>query len=335
MQRTKFIHFFLLVLIAGFLTGPKVLQALQKLTAEPSPSTQELRGQTNEPERPKISHQDQLAFQDLQLKAKSVFVWDISTHRKLFGYQEYEALPLASLTKVMTALIANESIPKDALISITREDLSLEGDSGLFMGERWSVKGLTDMLLVSSSNDAAGALARSSGITLIPNGNPTITGDRLYKMAFIDKMNSRSLEIGLINTRFKNESGLDETDGTAGAEGSARDMAILFEYLHRKHPGIIEPTASPSMTVVSESGISHMIQNTNVTANRIVGLIASKTGYTDLAGGNLVVLVDIGINHPIVIAVLGSTQEERFLDIEKLIIAATRSIAGDGERVNE
>ena len=70
----------------------------------------------------------------------------------------------------------------------------------------------------------------------------------------------------------------------------------------------------------------HHVINTNDLVDQIPGMIGSKTGYTDLAGGNLVLLVDIGIDHPIAIAVLGSTRDERFSDVKKLIDATTNSI---------
>ena len=71
----------------------------------------------------------------------------------------------------------------------------------------------------------------------------------------------------------------------------------------------------------SESGGAHAVLNTNRETGELPLLIASKTGYTDLAGGNLVIAFDAGFNRPIIIAVLGSTAEERFTDVEKLVWA--------------
>ncbi len=69
-----------------------------------------------------------------------------------------------------------------------------------------------------------------------------------------------------------------------------------------------------------------MVKNTNEVVQNIDGLIASKTGYTDLSGGNLVVAFDAGLNHPIIVTVLGSSQEGRFSDTLKLINEARNAI---------
>ena len=100
-------------------------------------------------------------------------------------------------------------------------------------------------------------------------------------------------------------------------------MAMLFEYVFRKHSEIFTPTTYATLDIRSENNTVHHVTNTNQGVEHISGIIGSKTGYTDLAGGNLVVVVDIGINHPVAIAVLGSTREDRFSDVKQLIAATT------------
>jgi D-alanyl-D-alanine carboxypeptidase len=67
-------------------------------------------------------------------------------------------------------------------------------------------------------------------------------------------------------------------------------------------------------------------ENTNVVIDKIPNLIASKTGYTDLAGGNLVIAFDAGLNHPIIISVLGSTEKGRFSDVLQLVQATLKQL---------
>ncbi len=88
---------------------------------------------------------------------------------------------------------------------------------------------------------------------------------------------------------------------------------MLTAYLLRTKPELLAKTKD---LVVSTDSLnaSHIAENTNALVGMIPGLIASKTGYTDLAGGNLVIAFDAGIGHPAVVVVLGSTKDERFSD---------------------
>ena len=65
------------------------------------------------------------------------------------------------------------------------------------------------------------------------------------------------------------------------------------------------------VTIRSTTGTVHTLANTNPDTTQIPGLLMSKTGYTDLAGGNLVIIFDAGIDHPVAIVVLGSTRDDR------------------------
>lgn len=263
-------------------------------------------------------------FADLSLTAHSAFVWDIHAHRRLYGKNEYVRMPLASVTKMMTALTAKESVPSDAVITISANDLQSEGDSGLRVGELWKASDLLALALISSSNDAASAVAEAGGAFIIAETGKGTNS----KEAFISKMNEKARSIGLLDSVFRNETGLDLSLETTGGEGTARDMAMLYEYIWRKHPEIFRVTAQPGMTITSESGFIHQAENTNDAVARIPGIIGSKTGYTDLAGGNLVIITDIGIDRPVVIAVLGSTRDGRFADVEALRQAAVSAITG-------
>jgi len=131
---------------------------------------------------------------------------------------------------------------------------------------------------------------------------------------------------------FLNETGLDLNETVSGAYGSSKDVAILIENILQEYPDILE-ASSHGQVEVSSNLFTHQINNTNQIVETLPNVVASKTGFTDLAGGNLAVVFDAGINHRIVVSVLGSTKEERFSDVEKLIWTALEKIFNDNQKI--
>jgi D-alanyl-D-alanine carboxypeptidase len=342
MTGTTHTQLFLLALIVGFLAGPNVMQAIQGTntptkdeTRDPSMTTQSASvaqaGETQAPATTTVLIAPTGPYDGLQLEAKSVFVWDIATHRTLYSYNEHAPLPLASLTKMMMALVANDVLPKSETVIISPEDLTQEGDSGLFSGERWSFSDLLDFTLITSSNDAASAIASVAGAKIALVRTASTSDAFENKRQFIRRMNEKAQAIGLVDTYFLNESGLDIDSVTGGAYGTARDVAMLFEYIFRHHPELFTATAYPQAEFRSTDNIVHHVANTNSGVAAVSGLIGSKTGYTDLAGGNLAVIVDIGLKRPVVIVVLGSSRTGRFHDVDTLITATLDAITREKE----
>ncbi|MDQ3089542.1 MAG: hypothetical protein M3Q24_00095 [bacterium] len=253
-------------------------------------------------------------YDSLELTAKAAYVYDIRTGQVLFSKNEIKRLPLASLTKVMSALVALETAPAGTTIQITDASLTPEGDSGLLVGETWNLKDLLDFSLTSSSNDGMHAIALSIGA--LNKSNPT---DTEAGSDFIMMMNKKARDINMKNTYYYNETGLDQTSQKGGAYGSAEDMAKLFEYILKNHPNLLEATSENKIRVLSLDNFNHTAVSTNLIVDDIPGIKASKTGFTDIAGGNLVVAFDPELGRPIIISVLGSTQDDRFLDMKKLI----------------
>ena len=262
-------------------------------------------------------------FNDIVLEAKAAFVFDVRRQEVLYARNEEAQLPLASLTKLMTVLVAEETLPERATITITQDSLASEGDSGLLVGESWRLEDLLGLTLLGSSNDGASALAGVAG-----SFKSSFPGEWLKnKETFIHLMNKKAKDIGLTQTYFLNETGLDASRYAGGGYGSAKDIARLFEYSIQHIRSIIDVTRYTALEFLSLNNINHLVSNTNKLVNSIPGLIASKTGFTDLSGGNLVIAFDAGINHPIIISVLGSTLEGRFRDIQKLVEASLQKLA--------
>lgn len=249
-------------------------------------------------------------FESLSLEGKGIVVYDVINKRELFSKNPDEPMPLASLTKVLTALIASRKTADNEQIKITREDLEPEGDSRLVVGDTWRAKDLRDFTLITSSNDGAFALAA------LTESEPR----------FVEEMNDTASEIGLSSCKFFNEHGLDREVDLGGAYGSARDMALLFEYALKNYPEVLEATRYKNLEFQSAEK-KYPAENTNMVVDKIPNIIASKTGYTDLAGGNLVVAYDAGLGRPIVVSVLGSTEEGRFNDVLQLVEASRKFIS--------
>jgi len=261
-------------------------------------------------------------FDDLALEARAVYVLDISQERKLFALNEEAQLPLASITKLMTALITWEILESEDIVIIDEGAIAQSGDDGFVTNERFKVKDLLDFTLLESSNDGAYALAAAAGSKM--RSTMDIDEEDPYS-TFVSRMNAKARELELVQTYYTNATGLDSGEHTSGGYGSARDMAFLFRHLILVAPTAVAATRYLTLEL-SSSETTYIANNTNDSIHSIPGLIASKTGYTDLAGGNLAVVFDVGVNRPLVVVVLGSTQEGRFRDIQKLVWASLNAI---------
>ncbi|MEK7170247.1 MAG: hypothetical protein AAB767_03095 [Patescibacteria group bacterium] len=261
-------------------------------------------------------------FDSVSLSAKAAFVYDLKTKKELFAKNENDVLPLASITKIMTAVAALSFIPETTYITIDAEALRAEGDSGLKVGERWLLRDLLQFTLIESSNDGAVAVA-SAGGEMFATGTE---GENQSRSLFVDEMNTMAESIGLRSTRFYNESGLDLDPRNAGAYSTAKETAYMLAYGLEKFPSIFSETRWSELILTGDTE-KHEAKNTNKGTGHFPLLIASKTGYTDLAGGNLIIAFDAGFNHPIIVSVLGSTINGRFTDAEALVWATLDALS--------
>lgn len=253
-------------------------------------------------------------FPEVELEAKAAYVYDTAEGRALYEKDPELQWPLASLTKLMSALTAAALVPEYTLVTITSDDLREEGDSGLYPSEQWNIRKLIDYSLVVSSNDGMRAIASIAGSQLPDDINSA------PELRFIDEMNRKAREIGLTQTYFLNQSGLDLTTALSGGYGSAKDMAILVDYILKNDPHLLEATTFDQINIDSKL-VTHPATNTNKAILNVPNILGSKTGFTDLSGGNVVVAWNAGIDHPIIISVLGSSYDGRFEDLSKLIEA--------------
>ena len=234
-----------------------------------------------------------------QLSAKSAVIYDTRSSRYLYSKNPEDRLPVASLTKLLTAIAAIENLNLDDIVTVSEESVKVDGEKQtLYLDEKIRVRDLLKMMLVESSNDAAYALrfyASSSGVDLI------------------GLMNRKAVELGMLNSIFRDPAGLNDD-----ALSSSEDIVKLVIY-SLKFDELWATLGEKMISVYSIDGkIEHKINNTNQLLGIIPDIIGGKTGNTDKALGCMLLVVDIpGKNDKIISIVLGS--DERFTDTEKLI----------------
>ena len=248
------------------------------------------------------------------VQGRAAVVYDVHRDEFLYTKNASTQLPLASLTKLMTGLLASEMLDDETRVVITPKALATEGDSGLHLHESWRMRDLLNFMMVVSSNDGAAALAGAAGALL--QSTPSVA-EELHVQTFVEKMNVRAEELGLSTMRFTNPTGLDT--GDYGGLGTAKEVSKLLTHMWREHPETMTFTNEREQVFTSLDGLIHTARNTNEHVYEMPGLIGGKTGFTDHAGGNLAVIYDAGFNRPIVIVVLGSTIEGRFSDVKTLV----------------
>lgn len=247
---------------------------------------------------PEMSGQSRLTatnpFSSVSIEAHAAFVYEPDTGRVLYAKNEYERLPIASLTKVMAALTASELLPDSTIVPFSRRHYRLND--------------LVALTLISSSNQGALALATA-----------TQAG---AERDLVEAMNTEARILNLSQTAFANSTGLDLDGNRAGSYSSAYDVARLLTHVLSVRPELLSATKFEEIEVPTIEGLRHRFQNTNEIVKELPGLLGSKTGFTDIAAGSLAIAFDRGLNQPIVAVVLGSTEAGRFTDMERLVAAA-------------
>lgn len=249
------------------------------------------------------------------VRAEAAYVFDVESGRALYQKNAEAQLPLASVSKIMTVYAALDALTPQASVTVTDEALTPEGDWGFKKNEVWRAGDLAAYTLIESANDGARALMLAAAEKL-----------GMSEADFIDAMNRRARGLDLAQTYFINETGLDVSTSVAGAYGSARDMATLLTHIALTAPERIEQSIKREVTFVSESGVSHTATNTALLASAYGAAIGSKTGFTDLAGGNLAFIYEPIPGRPVAVVVLGSTREAREPDVATLATFARASL---------
>lgn len=265
-------------------------------------------------------------FASLVIEAQAAFVVDLKSGRVLYQKNPDVQLPLASITKVPLALVVAGELTTDSIVTIPFDTAPAGSRERLARGEKWRVGDIITFTLVSSSNDGAKILAYAANAA-VRNHSPEAPKGEHGDEATIWQMNNLARKLGLTETYFLNSSGLDISTTQSGAYGSARDVAHIFAYAASSSPDLFSGTTRDGLLLSDENGHTTRASNTNEALGEIPGLIMGKTGFTDLAGGNLAVVFDVGLARPVVAVVLGSGYEGRFSDMEKIVSRTREAIA--------
>ena len=209
----------------------------------------------------------------LDISAKSaisIFVDSQGKNNIVFKKQENEKLPIASLTKLMTALVVSNIYQEFDTIKISKQAIEQEGNEvELKIGEVFPINELLHIMLIESSNDAAYALA-----------TPDFKTEKMLEKDFVDLMNLYAYyDIGLNpeTTHFVNSTGLDPEEPSEDANYSTvKDLAKLVKYILENKPEIFE-----ILSQKENQSFRYALENTNKLLGEVNGITGGKTGYTD------------------------------------------------------
>ncbi|MBI2314922.1 D-alanyl-D-alanine carboxypeptidase [Candidatus Daviesbacteria bacterium] len=229
--------------------------------------------------------------------ARAVLVKDLGTETVLYQKDSNISYPIASTTKIMTALVANEYFKQNSVL-IVGSSANISGSRvGLAYGEDLTFRSLLYGMLLNSGNDAAFALAEN-----YPGG----------LLGFVSAMNKKVIELGLKNTRFDNPAGFDSPNHYS----SAGDLAKITQEAI-KNPNLARIFATKETNIVSvNKQYTHQLFNLNRLLSDVKGVLGVKTGRTEGAKENLVTLVQRD-GHKILLVILGS--DDRFGETTGLI----------------
>ena len=199
------------------------------------------------------------------LSASGVLIVDLDSAQTVYADRPLEPRPMASLTKLMTALIIVEHHDLDERVEIDSEiGWIQDNEVGLEIGDEYALGDLLSAMLVHSANDAAVALAvHHSG----------------SEDAFVEEMNKRAAALGLHDTVYKTATGFD----APGQHSTPRDLGILSTFVLR-FPALVERMSMNGGTIRSRSGTSLSFVHTHQLLRQPNAITAGKTGTTDDAG---------------------------------------------------
>ena len=232
----------------------------------------------------------------LALTARAALARDRGSGAVLFEKNPSAVLPIASLTKLMTAIVVFKNAAPDEIVVIETADTKVPlYRADLVPGEKITVRGLLEAMLISSANDAAMALVRHGGAGAAQ---------------FVQKMNAEASRLGMDSTSFANPVGFDDPAHYSTAEDLSR---LVNEFL--LYPQLVEIVSTKEAVISSADGkyIHHAV-TTNKLLTEYREVRGLKTGYTSEARGNLIVLADAdspdGSGAQYYSIILGSDQRE-------------------------
>ena len=240
------------------------------------------------------------------VSATSAFAYDLTDEKILFDKNSSQKLPIASLTKIMTAVVALENPKKDDKYLVKSEDLVGENSMGLEAGEVLSLKELLYGLILRSGNDAAETLASN------------YSGGRI---AFIAAMNKKAKDLGLKDTNFTNPTGLE---GDGNQHSTAKDLVVITKYALDKFQSFRDVSKTFIYTIqASPTHKAYIMENETNLISSYPGVKGVKIGFTNEAGYCLVTYLEYG-EHQIISVLLNSS--DRRQEMKNLLDFSLKSL---------
>lgn len=239
-----------------------------------------------------------------EVSASGIVIYDVNTGQKLYAKQERIQRPMASLTKLMTALVIAEEHDMNELVTVPQSVADVTGNRAyLTPGKKYSVGDLLSALIINSANDAALTLAQ------FHSGSAS---------AFVATMNERALTLGMTGTSFTNPAGLDNPAHWS----TPQDIAWLTMH-SMNNPDINKRLGRAGQRIESTDG-DEVIQlyHTHMLLHETGPVMAGKTGTTSDAGECLVSIVEYG-DASYLVVLLNSNQ--RYKDMETILAAMDKS----------
>jgi D-alanyl-D-alanine endopeptidase (penicillin-binding protein 7) len=252
------------------------------------------------------------------LRSNVVFVQDLSSKAVLFSRNDEVARPIASITKLMTALVVVDAKqPLDEMLQITQEDVDVVkfSRSRLAVGQRLSRGDMLHLALMSSENRAANALGRH-----YPGGMP----------AFVAAMNNKARELGMNNSRFVEPTGLSSAN-----VATPRDLVKLMQATAARSS--IRYYSTNQQHEISARGHATLFRNTNMlVTNPNWDIKVSKTGFINEAGQCLVMVARINNRDTAIVLLNADGKGTRIGDAVKIrqLVQNRHAVAMNNPRVN-
>lgn len=227
---------------------------------------------------------------------------------------------IASITKVMTAIVALDDAP-DATVTVSAEAASVgESSAQLIEGDTMSMSDAVKALLVMSGNDAAQAIAETVGAQRLSSQGGDTSDSEACVQAFIDRMNEKASELGLENSVFRNPHGLDDGSWEGDHHSTARDVATMVRYAMQNETFRNSVNSATDVITVERDGeeTTLELESTDQLLGVYEGACGVKTGFTDAAGYCFAGAANRG-DGDLYTVVLGSTEDpQRFDDTTAL-----------------
>lgn len=237
----------------------------------------------------------------------SLAITDNGTKKVMMEKNPNLVLPIASITKLMVAVVTLENIERDATVRATTDYVGKEFSAFVLEDQKiYKVRELLANALIPSDNDSARLLS-----SIIDTST------------FIAKMNQKASEIGMTQTSYVNVTGLDPDIASTSQSvnvSTVNDLAKLVIYIQKKHPEIFRLTTNSEYNICDINSFCKSVTSTNkllTDPNFKYKIIGGKTGSTDLAGKNLALDIQVAEGVSLINIVLGA--ENNFQDTTSLI----------------